>query len=76
MQQHKGDDGVYIPDLGEYRSIRREYRRKEAMDHYFKRGGAETERGKFICEVCGKKMARTSKYKHLRDVHKYVLRLE
>ena len=72
MQQHKGDDnnGVYIPDPEEYRKIRRMYRRKEAIGFYFKSGGAERNRGGFICHICGKTMARSSKYKHLRDVHK------
>ena len=72
MQQHKGAEGLYIPDPEEYRKIRRMYRRKDMMENYYKRGGAEAERkkGGFICHICGKTMARTSKYKHLRDFHK------
>ena len=71
MQRHKGDTKVvHIPDLEEYRNIKKLWKRKQGLDYYHKTNRADKDKQSFICDICGKRLSRTSKYRHMQEFHK------
>ena len=71
MQRHKGDTKVvHIPDLEEYRNIKKLWKRKQGLEYYHKTNRADKDKQSFICDICGKRLSRTSKYRHMQEFHK------
>ena len=68
MQRHKGLDGVFVPDLQEYKGVYKEYTNAQGRSYHHEVGKHRL--GRFICHLCGAEMVPSARHYHLRNVHK------